>query len=129
MDEKWRQKAHNEIKKIALRITKTMKGKCQITITKGYPCLFNDEKTTVSAKKSAIEFLGKKNVVNLDLRMTAEDFSYYTKHVPSCFYRLGTSNNKKETNYGLHNSRFNIDEKSIQVGMGLMAYIAINELQ
>ena len=80
------QKQDNEIKKIALRITKTMKGKCQVTITKGYPCLFNDEETTVSAKNSAIEFLGKKNVVNLDLRMTAEDFSYFlTYFLPKTF--------------------------------------------
>ena len=57
--------------------------------------------------------------------MTAEDFAYYSYKVPSCFYRLGTANPIKGFTHGLHTSRFNNDEDSLKIGMGLMAYLAI----
>ena len=45
--------------------------------------------------------------------------------MPSCFYRLGTANKSKGITYGLHTSRFDIDEQALKIGMGLMAYLAI----
>ena len=73
----------------------------------------------------AREYLGENEVVDLSLRMTAEDFAYYSHEIPSCFYRLGTSNLAKGISHGLHTSSYNIDEQSLKIGMGLMAYLAI----
>jgi len=70
--------------------------------------------------------MGDDNVVELPIRMTAEDFSYFANEVPSCFYRLGVGNIEKGITYGLHTSKFNIDEESLRVGMGLMAYLAVS---
>jgi hippurate hydrolase len=67
-------------------------------------------------------------MIFLDLRMTAEDFAYYSQIVPGCFYRLGTSNKTKGITSNLHTPDFNVDERCIEIGMGLMAWIAINEL-
>ena len=80
---------------------------------------------TNQASDYAKEFLGYSNVVDLSIRMTAEDFSYYSREVPSCFYRLGTGNVNAGIVNGLHTSRFDIDEEALKVGMGLMAYLAI----
>ena len=57
--------------------------------------------------------------------MTAEDFSYFSKEIPSCFYRLGTANSEEGITHGLHTSKFDIDEEALKTGMGLMAYLAI----
>ena len=67
-------------------------------------------------------------MVELDLAMTAEDFSYYSQKLPACFYRLGVRNEEKGVTSALHTSTFNIDEKSLETGMGLMAWIAAKEL-
>ena len=69
--------------------------------------------------------MGEGNVIALDMRMTAEDFSYYSHELPSCFYRLGTANVSEGITHGLHTARFNIDEEALKIGMGLMAYLAI----
>ena len=69
--------------------------------------------------------MGADNVIDLPIRMTAEDFAYYSQLIPSCFYRLGTANYEKGITNGLHTSKFNIDEDALKVGMGLMAYLAI----
>ena len=129
MDEEWRASAHVKMKKMAESIAESMGGECDFKIKKGYPFLVNDENVTQKAKQSAVEFLGQENVIELDLRMTGEDFAYYSQTVPACFYRLGIKNESKNITSGLHTSMFNVDEDSIETSIGLMAWIAINELK
>ena len=126
MDENFRIKAHSEILEIAKSIADTNSLIIDFDIHNGYPYLFNDESLTKDSIGFAKEYIGAENVIDLPIRMTAEDFSYYSHQVPSCFYRLGTGNKSKGIIHGLHTSRFNIDESSLKVGMGLMAYLAIN---
>ncbi len=127
-DENWRKKAHKKIKDIATNTAKGMGATCVVDIKKGYPFVFNDLKLTDNFRKYAVEYLGKDNVVELDLAMTAEDFAYFSKKVPSCFYRLGIRNEEKGITSTLHTTTFNIDEKSLETGMGLMAWVAAREL-
>jgi amidohydrolase len=129
MNEEWRAEAHIKMKKMAESIAEGMGGQCIFRIDKGYPFLINDEVVTGNAKQSAIEFLGEKNVIDLDLRMTAEDFAYFSQEKPSCFYRLGIKNEAKNITSGLHTSKFNIDEDAIETSIGLMAWIAVKELK
>jgi len=123
MNEEWRAEAHETMVALAEGIAKSMGGTCDFEVRKGYPFLKNDETITNAAMEAAIQFLGKENVVELDLRMTGEDFSYYTQTIPGCFYRLGTGSSS-----GLHTSKFNIDESSLELGVGLMSWITINML-
>ena len=125
-NEKWRKEAHIKMKKLAESICNGMGGECDFNIKKGYPFLKNDSKITEIAKNAAQKFLGKNNVIDLPLRMTAEDFSYFSQVSPSCFYRLGTGN--KNNNQNLHTSTFNIDESTLKTGMGLMSFIALEQL-
>jgi amidohydrolase len=126
-DESWRSKAHEKMIKMASSIAESMGGSCEFEVRKGYPYLVNDEAVTAQTKKSAIAYLGKENVVDLDLRMTAEDFAYYSQIMPGCFYRLGTATPGMQTS-GLHTSTFNPDERAIEQGMGLMSWLAIEQL-
>ena len=128
-DENWRYKAHQRIKEIAKAIAKGMGGSCDVDIAVGYPALVNDELTSKNTKKYATEYLGKHNVVDLDVRMTAEDFAYFAERIPSCFYRLGVKNEEKGITSNLHTPTFNVDENCLETGMGLMAWIAVNELK
>lgn len=125
MDEVWRDKAHILMKKMAEDIAGSMGGKCEFEIRKGYPFLFNNENLTEQSIDWAKQFLGDENVVLLPPRMTAEDFAYYSQIVPSCFYRLGTGNIEKGITSGVHTSTFDIEENALEIGIGLMAYLAL----
>ncbi len=129
MDEASRESVHKKINEIISSIAKKWGGSYELKIDKGYPVLINNEELTNRARTSAEEYLGKENIVTLEPRMTSEDFAYYSLLKPSCFYRLGTGNVAKGITSGLHSPTFNVDESSIQTGMGLMAWIAINELK
>ena len=125
IDEDFRSSAHLHMEKIANRIARDSGLDIEFKIQKGYPSLFNDELLTEQAIMHAKDYMGNEQVVDLSLRMTAEDFAYYCNEVPSCFYRLGTANIDKGISHGLHTSKFDIDEDALEIGMGLMSYIAI----
>ncbi len=129
MDEKWRKKAHKLMKRMAKKIAAGMGGACKLEIKYGYPSLFNDHQLTIRSRQWAVEYLGEDNVVDLPIRMTAEDFSYFSQKMPACFYRLGTGNPAKGIISPVHTNTFDIDEEALLVGGGLMAYLAVRELE
>ena len=129
LDEKWRAEAKKRMKKIAEGVAEAMGGECIFKVEKGYPVLFNDEMLTKKVKDFMIEYAGKENVVDLPMRMTSEDFAYYSQKMPACFYRLGTGNRAKGITSGLHTDTFNIEESSLELSIGLMAWLAIRELE
>ncbi len=128
MDEKWRYSAHKKMQKMAQSIAKSMGAKCDFNIHIGYPSLINEPALTGRIKDFAIDYLGKKNVVELPIRMTAEDFAYYSQAMPGCFYRLGTGNKKKGIISPVHTNTFDIDEEALRTSIGMMAWLAIKEL-
>lgn len=128
LDEKWRDEAHNRIKKIAEAICTGMGGRCDFNIVRGYPALINEPKITEAARLGAEEYLGKENVLDLDIWMAAEDFAFYSQKADACFYRLGTRNETRGITSSVHTSTFDIDENALKTGMGLMAFLAVREL-
>jgi amidohydrolase len=128
-DEKWRAEALHRITAMAKGIAQGMGGDCQVYIEKGYPFLVNDDKLADAFRRHASDYLGGENLVELDLAMTAEDFAFFSQKLPSCFYRLGISNAEKGITSNLHTPTFNIDERALEIGMGLMAYLTVSEIQ
>jgi len=128
MSEEWREKAHKHIRRIIEGVAEAMGATVDLKIVVGYPFLVNEPELTRRAKAAAIEYLGKDNVVDLDLWMAAEDFSYYSQQMDACFYRLGVRNEAKGIISGVHTPTFDIDEDALQVGVGLMAWLAVSEL-
>ncbi|MFN0274378.1 MAG: hypothetical protein ACKVPJ_01430 [Chitinophagales bacterium] len=51
------------------------------------------------------------------------------KKIPACFYRLGTGNTAKGITSNIHTPTFNIDEDALPIGMGMMAWHAVEELK
>jgi len=129
MNEAWRKSAHEKIKQIANNMAQAMGATCECEVRVGYPYLENEVALTRKMKNAAKDYLGEENVLDLDLWMAAEDFSYYSQEIDACFYRLGIRNESKGINSGLHTPTFDIDEDALKVGPGLMAWLAINELQ
>ncbi len=121
MDEEWRFKAHELIKKQTTELVQAMGGEADIHIDVGYPCVFNNAELHVQAKSIAEEFMGKEYIQETEMRMGAEDFGYYSQQIPGCFFRLGTANKSKGITAGVHTPLFNIDEAAIEIGMGMMA--------
>lgn len=129
LDEDWRARAHQKMLQIAHGIVEGMGGEVDFEIRKGYPFLQNDPELTARSTEAAREYLGEENVLDLDIWMAAEDFAYYSQEINGCFYRLGTRNEAKGIISGVHTPTFDIEEDALEIGAGLMAWLAVSELQ
>lgn len=128
MDEEWREDGLRRMKKMAEGITEAMGGVCEFEIVKGYPFLKNHPELTRRIKTEATAYMGAENIIDLDLWMAGEDFAFYSQVVDSCFYRLGTRNEARGIISGVHTPTFDIDEAALEIGPGLMSWLAVREL-
>jgi amidohydrolase len=127
-DERWRKEAHQKMTNVAVGIAESMGATCDFEVRHGYPFLINEPKLTDRSRTYAEEYLGKENVLDLDLWPAGEDFAYYSQEIDACFYRLGTGNDKKGITSAVHTPTFDIDEAALQISIGLMAYITLRQL-
>lgn len=128
VDEAWRESALEHIEAMARGTAQAMGGSCQVDIHRGYPVVENDTALTNRARRSAEAYVGRERVVDLPLVMWAEDFAYYNREIPGCFYNIGVGNEAKGWNSPLHSSTLMIDERALETGIGLMAHLALCEL-
>ena len=121
MNEEWRFKAHDLIRRQTQNLVQAMGAEADLHIDIGYPTVYNDERLNDYARTLAEAFMGKEHVSETEVRMGAEDFGFYSQQIPGCFFRLGTANKSEGITSGVHTPTFNIDEGAIEIGMGMMA--------
>ncbi len=125
LDEEWRYQAHELIRKEATAIATGMGAEVDIEIPPGYPSLKSHPIVTNKTRSLAERFLGQEKIITIPQRMGGEDFSFYTRKIPAAFYRIGGRNVGKRITSSLHTPTFNVDEKCIEIGIGLMTYMGM----
>lgn len=128
-DETWRHEAIRLIKEVTQQNANAWGGTAIVDVPPGYPSLYNDEKLHDNIRSLAEDYLGAPNIHNLPMRMTAEDFSFYTLELPGCFFRLGTNSDNKAFTNPVHHPNFDIDENALAIGAGIMAWAAYGFLE
>src|SRR6478609_651039 len=69
MNEEWRESALVRIKKLAEGMAESMGGRCEVDISRGYPYLENNPVLTRRIKSYAEAYVGKENVVDIDISL------------------------------------------------------------
>lgn len=124
-DEKLRKDIQVKLKVIANKYADLYDCKVEFEIRHGYPPVYNNPELNSEIMSFAKEFIGFEKVENMEIRMTAEDFSYYAQEVPAVFYRAGIAGDNKGFT-GLHNPYFDLNENFLQEASALMACLALN---
>ncbi|MGE0078542.1 MAG: M20 family metallopeptidase [Bacteroidales bacterium] len=124
MDEDWRAKAHGVIESYAKGLAQSAGGDCLVDIRKGYPSVYNNPELTQKVKQLAVDLIGENNVVDLEPRMTTDDFAFFSQKLPSVFFRLGVGF-ENETPRQLHSTKFIANEKSLAISSVLISWLAI----
>lgn len=126
MNESWRAEGLAIIQSSIEKIAEAAGGTAEVEISKGYPYLENDPETTKKMRSLAQEHFGPEKIEDLPIRLTAEDFSYYSQEIPVCFFRLGVRNEEKGITFGVHHPRFDIDPNSLKIGVEAMVLAAFS---
>jgi amidohydrolase len=129
MNEEWRKEAHELIENLSSNIASALGGSVEVEIKHGYPFLHNNEQITGESKRLAIQLLGEENVEDMNIRMTAEDFSCFTQGIPGMMYRFGVGDPGSEQPFSLHTPQFKVNESALRTGISLMSYLAIELLK
>ncbi len=129
MNEPWRKEAHEKITKMASLIAEGMGGSCDVTIKHGYPVLENHARYTEKAIRLSRELLGAEHVMDMDLRMTSDDFAYYSQYIPSIFYRFGTTDPEEKYMSPVHSAAYMADERSLITAMSNLAWLTLSFLK
>jgi len=110
-------------------ISKSMGAKYKFDYEFGQPELINYDEMVDIIVEEAGNIIGEEKCIDLiDPVMGGEDFSEYLKLVPGAFFRLGTCDEEKKTCVSQHNSRFDVDDNALQVGMKIMGASALQFL-
>ena len=128
MDEDWRFRAHDLIRRTAEKTAEAFGATCEVKITVGYPALRNDEDAAAFARATAVALVGEDRVMDLPMWYASEDFAFYTEAVPGCFTILGVGNEAAGITSGLHTPTMTVDEDALRTGTAFLAALAARRL-
>jgi len=108
------------IKRDLPKFVESLGGNVDINIREGYAPVINNDEITQKVEENVVDLYGKESLELIkEARMDVEDVSYFLNEIKGCFFRLGTRNEEKRLIYDLHHPKFNIDEESLKIGIGL----------
>ncbi|MEV6345765.1 amidohydrolase [Actinoplanes sp. NPDC051851] len=100
----------------------------EVNYRRGVPPVINDRMATAIIAGAAGAALGADHVVEAELSMGGEDFSFYLEHVPGSMIRLGTAVPGSDVRHDLHQGDFTVDESCIGHGVRVMVHTALAAL-
>lgn len=129
LDEDVRSFVHQRLEEIAKSTAKSFRGQAEVSISKGIPVSYNEERLSEEIERSLIKALGQDAYIyNPHPSMGSEDFAYYGQHIPAAMYRLGTGFANK-VNPPLHSKDLMINEAAIKTGILSMVAVAFDLLE
>jgi len=107
----------------ACGVARALGGDFELNIIPGYIPVINDPDLTDLVRDVVVDMVGEDGVVDAALEMGGEDFSYFAREAPGCFFLLGgaTPGQPKRLH---HHPHFDIDEHALPLGAALLAGVA-----
>lgn len=97
-------------------IEKSFNVKINLEYTHGYPALINSKKETLWLKNIAENIPSINNVVTTTPSLGGEDFAYFLKERPGCYFNTGVKNTSMQADYPHHHPKFDMDENGLLNG-------------
>jgi amidohydrolase len=124
-----REQVAEEIDRIAQGVANSFGATAEVKIDWGCPSVENDPALCDLVKRVGEGLVGEGNVQFLpEALMGADDFAFFQREVPGVYFRLGTGNTEKGTEFPLHHPRFDLDEDAMPIGTALLTEIATEML-
>ncbi|XP_024516715.1 IAA-amino acid hydrolase ILR1-like 1 [Selaginella moellendorffii] len=100
-----------------------------IDISNLQPATSNDPELYHFFQGVAKDLLGEDKVTEMEPTMGAEDFAFYSDHVPTMFFFLGSGNDAKGFDNRPHSPYFDLDEDVLPIGAAMHAALATNYIE
>jgi amidohydrolase len=117
------------IQEIAEGTAATLRARATVSFGMVYPPVVCDRDAVETAARGIRIALGEDAVREAPLSMGSEDFGYVLQEVPGAVIRLGVRNPAWAAARPMHTATFDLDERSLPVGVTAMAAAAISALE
>lgn len=98
----------------------------RVDYSKGVPPIVNDPATTGVLREAVADVLGPEAIVPTEQSWGGDTFAWYLEEIPGTYVRLGTHDPESgEERLDLHAGTFDVDERSITIGVRLMTATAL----
>jgi amidohydrolase len=103
---------------------------CEFTFTRNYPPTVNHPDETAFVRKVLTELVGRDNVKEFEPTMGAEDFSYFLREKPGCYFVIGNGDGRHRiAGHGggpcmLHNASYDFNDELIPLGGSMWVRLA-----
>jgi len=118
-------KPEDRLKRIVEKVCQLHNARFEVDVKKEMETVINDPGMTELIKSTAKKIIMPSKIISYTCP-ASEDFSEFSKRIPSVFYFLGIKNKKEHIDYPQHSSRFNIDEKVLPLGVKMHVCSAFN---
>ncbi len=123
-----REHIRRRIPEVASHIAQAMGATAETAYLTGYPAMINTPAMCELIRRAATPIIGTENVSEKPLGLGGEDFSFVLEKVPGAMMRLGTGNAERGLTVGVHNPKFDVDERALPLGVAMMTAIAMEYL-
>ncbi len=111
------------VKRVAASVAAAYGATVDIDWRYGYPATVNTSKETQAARDAAAAIVGAGNVQEFSPMLGGEDFAYFLEKKPGCYIVIGQLDEGKEP-IGLHNPRYDFNDKIIPIGAAYWVQLA-----
>jgi amidohydrolase len=99
-----------------------------VTYVRSVPPTVNETVSTAMFEAAADRVLGPEAITPAPQSLGGEDFAWYLESIPGALARLGTRTPGSVDDFDIHQPTFDVDERSIGIGVRLMAATALTAM-
>ena len=117
--------AESLVRELVAQIVAPTGAHAEINYERGVPPVVNDLACVEVQRSAVLAALGPPALVDTRQSMGGEDFAWYLDHAPGALARLGVRRPGSTVSLDLHQSRFDIDESALAIGVRFMVHTAL----
>jgi amidohydrolase len=130
LNDQERKRIPQKVERVAKNIARAFGGSVNFKFEPGHPALYNHPHITQLVVQAGRQWLGARRVKILEQPvMSGEDFTYFARAVPACYFRVGVGGQEKKYQYPWHHPKFDFDERGLAVGATVLAGVAMEFLR
>ena len=107
-------------------VAQSLGGDASFSLEPAVPAVYNHPELLAMMRPTFDEALGEKKLIEIKPQMTSEDFGRYAQRAPALYFLLGSRNPRLGPLAPLHSPLFNPDERTISIGIKLMAQLVLD---
>ena len=109
-------------------VAASLRATAEVEYISGGPPLVNDPALAALVRAVAGEIVGPSNLLSGPRIMASEDYALFAQRVPSTYFFVGAGDAATGKTYDHHHPKFDVDERSLALGVEIMAASALRFL-